>query len=235
MPTIETCISPELIDLYDISTKNIVVVDIFRATSCMVTALGEKATSMKAVPTVEECLAHKEKNYITAGERDGVKIPEFDLGNSPLGYIDFNVEGKKVCVSTTNGTWAIEKAKGGKQIIIGAFLNLKAVADYLKSLNEDVLVLCAGWKGKFNLEDTLYAGALADQLGFETNCDSTFTAIELYNNSKENLTDYLRQSAHAKRLGTLHAHANEDIVFCTTLDKYPIVPVIKDGEIITQA
>jgi 2-phosphosulfolactate phosphatase len=229
MKTIDICLSPDLMHLYDVSDKAVVVVDILRATSCMTTAFAHGIESITPFAKLDDCLAMKSKGYFTAGERDGKKVEGFDLGNSPFEYMEENLKGKKIAFTTTNGTQAIAKSAGAKEIIIGSFLNLSAVADYLKNLPYPVLVVCAGWKGKVNLEDTLFAGALVELLKDHTepDCDAPLAAQHLYNMAKQDLFYFLKESSHVKRLAKLNIY--KDIQFCLTCDQYNLVPVLRDG------
>lgn len=141
--------------LYTVEDKSVVVVDILRATSSMVTAFAHGIESIYPVAKLEDCRAMKAKGYLIAGEREGEKVADFDLGNSPFEYMTENLKGKQIAFTTTNGTQAIAKSIGAKEIIIGAFLNLSAVAGHLIKSNNNVLIVCAGWKGKVNPK-TLY-------------------------------------------------------------------------------
>lgn len=164
MRQVEVCFSPDLIHLHDLSGKTVVVVDIFRATSTMVAALSNGITEIRTFSSLEKCKAMAEKGYLIAGERNGQTADGFELGNSPIAYLDGKYAGKRLAMTTTNGTVAIEKSHGANQIIIGAFPNLTATVAYLQNLEQDILIHCAGWKGRFNLEDSLYAGALCKSL-----------------------------------------------------------------------
>lgn len=232
MKTIDVCLSPDLMHLYPVSDRVVVVVDILRATSCMVTALAHGVKSIRPFANLEECRAMKAQGYFTAGERNGEKVDGFDFGNSPFEYMNENLKGQKIAFTTTNGTQAIAKSQGAKQIIIGSFLNLSAVGEYLKNGNDNVLVVCAAWKGKVNLEDTLFAGALVERLKdhIKPDCDAPLAAQRLYNLAKKDLVDFLKDSSHVKRLNRLHIH--KDIAFCVTPDQYSIVPKLVDGELI---
>lgn len=229
MKTIDVCLSPELMHLYSVEEKSVVVVDILRATSSMVTAFAHGVDGIYPVAKLEECRAMKTKGYLIAGERDGEKVADFDLGNSPFEYMAENLKGKQIAFTTTNGTQAIAKSIGAKEIIIGAFLNLSAVAAHLIKSNNDVLIVCAGWKGKVNLEDTVFAGALAEKLKsqFTDACDAPLMARHLYNAGKSDMAKFLSESSHVRRLNRLNIH--EDMEFCLTIDKYSIVPVLKEG------
>jgi len=232
MKTIDVCVSPDLMHLYNVSDRTVVVVDIFRATSCMVTAFGHGVESITPFASLNSCLAMKAKNYITAGERDGKKVDGFDKGNSPFEYMGDKVKGKKIAFTTTNGTQAIEKAKGAQKIIIGSFLNLSSVAKYLLFGENSVLVVCAGWKGKVNLEDTLFAGAVVERLKnhIEPDCDAPLIAQRLYNQAKDNMVEFLQDSSHVKRLNRLNIY--KDIEFCLTPDQFNVLPRLKDGVLV---
>lgn len=231
MKKIEVCLSPDLIHLHDLKGKIIIVVDIFRATSTMVTALANGVQSIRPVEDLDACRNLQVEDYLIAGERDGKPAEGFELGNSPLSYINNSYSGKKMAMTTTNGTVALERAKeGAAEILIGAFLNLQATADYLKEKSNDILVLCAGWKGKFNLEDSLYAGALTAALGIKSDCDGALAMETLYHETKTDLNGFLRKASHAKRLQNYNIEA--DIDFCLTLNTYDIVGKMLNGEIV---
>lgn len=229
--TIDVCVSPDLMHLYDVKNTTVVVVDILRATSCMTTALANGIKSIRPFAQLEDCLAMKSHGYFTAGERNGEKVEGFDLGNSPFEYMKENLRGKKIAFTTTNGTQAIAKSLGAAEIVIGSFLNLRAGVEHLKKDNHPILVVCAGWKGKMNLEDTIFAGAVVEHLkGHATPvCDAPLAAQYLYNQAKNDLVGFLKNSSHVKRLNKLDIH--KDIEFCLTPDKYDVVPILKDEEL----
>jgi 2-phosphosulfolactate phosphatase len=230
---IEICLSPELIHLHDITGKSVVIVDIFRATSTIVTALANGVLSMTPIVNLEKCKSMSDKGYIIAGERNGNKEDGFELGNSPLAYLNGVYDGKKIAMTTTNGTIAIEKSKSGSsEILIGSFLNLQTTANYLLEKENDVLILCAGWKGKFNLEDSLYAGALSSKLSnyFEIEDDAIFALKNLYEQNSKHLRLFLNQASHVKRLQ--NQNIEKDIDFCLQVDTYTILPKLKGDELV---
>jgi 2-phosphosulfolactate phosphatase len=236
MRDIEVCLSPELIHLFDLQDKLIVVVDIFRATSTMITALANQVECIVPVADLEICRTYRNQGYIIAGERNGLPAEGFELGNSPLSYLNHAFAGQKIAVTTTNGTLAIEKSKAGSaEILLGSFLNLQATANYLSHKDHDIIIHCAGWKGKFNLEDSLYAGALIDALDqtHSSDCDGALAMRSLYQAKKESLAPFLNQASHAKRLRSNHIEA--DIEFCLTLDKYDIVGKLLDNLLIGES
>ena len=208
------------------------VVDILRATSSMVTALAHGARQIRPVAQVEACLALQPQGYLIGGERDGQKVAGFDFGNSPLEYQQSDWQGQSLAMTTTNGTLAIERSKTASQLIIGAFLNLTAVADYLRQQSEDVLVVCAGWKGHFNLEDTLFAGALAEHLSGHCTLsgDAALMAHHLYQCAQPDLSSFLATSSHGQRLQSLGAQS--DIDYCLKVDQYAVVPRLEGGHLV---
>lgn len=228
MRTIDVCLSPDLMHLYKVPQHSVVVVDILRATSCMTTAFAFGVDSIYPFAQLNDCLAMKSKGYYTAGERDGKKVDGFDLGNSPFEYQHPKLKGQKIAFTTTNGTQAIVKSLGAKEIIIGAFLNLSTVVDHLRKSANDVLVVCAGWKGKVNLEDTLFAGAIVEKLkdSLVAACDSPLASQHLYNQAKNDLPRFLSNSSHVQRLARLNI--SKDIEFCLTPDQYNVLPVINE-------
>jgi len=232
MKTIDVCLSPELMHLYDVQDKAVVVVDILRATSCMITAFAHEVQSIKPVADLNDCKKMKEFGFITSGERNGEKVEDFDKGNSPFEYMGEDIKGKKIAFTTTNGTQAIEKAKHAQELVIGAFINLSAVAEHLKKSKNSILVLCAGWKGRVNLEDTLFAGALIERMTGDVvpDDDSPIAALHLYQKAKGNMVEFLNESSHVKRLSRLNIY--KDIEFCLTADQYKVVPVLKDKDLV---
>jgi 2-phosphosulfolactate phosphatase len=229
MKTIDVCLSPDLMHLYPVHDRTVVVVDILRATSCMTTAFAHGIKSITPFAKLEDCLAMKAKGYYTSGERDGKKVDGFDLGNSPFEYMNQKLKGQQIAFTTTNGTQAIAKSIGAQEIVIGSFLNLSAVVEHLKQGSSNILVVCAGWKGKVNLEDTLFAGAIIEHLGntIEPECDAPLAARHLYREARHDMVDFLKDSSHVKRLGKLNIH--KDIEFCLTPDLYQVVPLLKEG------
>ncbi|HXA02089.1 MAG TPA: 2-phosphosulfolactate phosphatase [Cytophagaceae bacterium] len=232
MKNIEVCLSPALLDLYGVENKVVVVVDILRATSCMTTGLAHGLKSIIPVASLDECSNLRAKGFIAAAERDGKMADGFDLGNSPFSYMDKSLVGKSVAMTTTNGTQAISKSLKAEEIIIGSFLNKTSVINYLLAQSSDVLVLCAGWKGQINLEDTLFAGALVEGVGkeFASENDSAMTAYTLYQAAKGDLSKFLSNSSHVRRLRKLNII--KDIDFCLQSDVYHVIPILKGGELV---
>lgn len=232
MKTIDVCLTPDLLHLYNVEDKIVVVVDILRATSCMTTAIAHGVESIVPVASVEKCQAWQQQGLLAAAERNGIMIEGFDLGNSPFSYMNPEIKGKSIAVTTTNGTQAISKSQRAKKLIIGSFLNLSAVVSFLQNQAEDILIVCAGWKGRFNLEDTVFAGAVAERLTaqFTAACDSTLAAVSLYHAARHNLMSFLSNSSHVQRLARLEIH--EDVEFCLTIDRYDAIPVLHGKKLV---
>ncbi|GAA3981916.1 2-phosphosulfolactate phosphatase [Mucilaginibacter dorajii] len=225
------CLTPALLPLFNVEEYIVVVIDIFRATSSICYGIENGAEAIIPVSQVEECSAYREKglDYLLAAERDGKVVDGFDFGNSPFSYTAEKVAGKTVVLTTTNGTHALHLSRAAKKIVIGSFLNLTALSTWLSAQNENVLLVCAGWKNNFNLEDTLFAGAVIDQLksnDFELD-DAAIAAYDLYQAGKHDINAYLKKTSHGERLKKLGIE--KDIEFCLQVDVTTAIPVL-DGE-----
>lgn len=224
---VEVCYSPALFPVYYSSNNCVVVViDIFRASSAIVTAFEHGVKSVIPVATTTEALEYKSQGYLVGAERQGEIVQGFDFGNSPFSYMNGNLRDKEVVLTTTNGTKAIHRASAADKVIVGSFLNLTAVCDYLESLNKDVLLLCAGWRNRYNLEDSLFAGAVVEKLSqnsiFSGLSDSAIAAKYLYNSAKEDMNAFLKISSHRKRL--MRLNLEKDIEYCLQLDTTAVIP-----------
>lgn len=233
-PGLEVCLSPALLHLYDTNGAIVVIIDIFRATSTITAALHNGAESVVPVATVAECI-NIGKNLpgsITAGERDGKVAEGLQYGNSPLEYPRDFIKGKTLVLTTTNGTRLLHMVKGASEILIGSFLNLSALCDYLIAKNTKVLLGCASWKDRFNLEDTLFAGAVVNRLqhAFEINCDGARAAKHLYAQSQGKYIEFLTDSSHYRRLSAFGLQ--HDMEYCATADLHPVVPYLEGNKII---
>ncbi len=232
---ISVCFTTAQFKKYADGVSTVVIVDILRATSVISTAFEYGIETIIPVKTLEEALLYKNKDkHIIAAERNTLVIEGFDYGNSPFHYINSNVKGKILALTTTNGTKAIHLAKEHK-VITASFINIDAVANYLQEDNNDVIILCSGWKGCFNLEDPIFAGALSEKLlashQFSSTCDSMQAAIQLYASGKNNLFDYLSNSAYRNRNNT--DALIKDTQFCLNPTiKSSIVPIFINGKLI---
>ncbi len=227
---LHVCLTPALIPLFKVEDYIVVVIDIFRATTSICYGIDNGAEAIIPVSQVEECLAYQEihPEYLLAAERNGEVVSGFDFGNSPFSYTKEKVNGKTVVLTTTNGTHALHLSRNAKKIVIGSFLNLTTVCDWLKDQHENVLLVCSGWKNNFNLEDTLFAGAVTDQLkgNFRID-DAAIAANDLFEIAKDDLSGYLAKTSHSERLKQLGIE--KDIAFCLNVDLTTAIPVL-DGE-----
>ena len=233
---IRICLTPALYPIYRDGNSIVVIVDIFRATSAICTALHHGMTSVIPVAAIEEAKNYPGNGYIVAAERGGEVVDGFAYGNSPLSYRNNpEVVGKKLVLTTTNGTQAIAAAEDAAALCVGAFSNITALSSWLVKQQKDVMILCAGWKNRLNLEDTIFAGALTRLLlnqGFALDIDSdaALTALTLYEQSKEDIHRFLEPSSHRQRLSKLNLH--DDIEYCLKWDTTSVVPVLINGELI---
>jgi len=233
MKKIDICLTPELIHQHDLTGTVVVVIDILRASSSITTGIAHGVKAIRPVESLGECRELKLKGHIGAAERGGKKVGGFDIGNSPFSYMNPEFEGKKIAMTTTNGTETLRKSKGALQVLIGSFLNYSALLTYVERLPCDILLHCAGWKGKVNMEDTLFAGAIVFGLKqmFEYNSDVPLMAANLYKQARNNLKSAIEGSSHVSRL--LNLGLEKDIDFCLKFDEYKIIPVLK-GDYITK-
>lgn len=231
---VEVCFSPYSFPLFYNPEAIVVVIDILRATSAICTAFHYGVKEIIPVATVEEAKRYKDKGFLAAAERHAEVVDGFDFGNSPFSYMNQRVKGQTIALTTTNGTQAIDAAKEAYKVVIGSFLNLDILNQWLLQQNKDVILLCAGWKNKFNLEDTLFAGAVARTLqekgNYETFCDSTLSAKILYDKAENDLYAFLETSSHRKRLQKLNLE--KDIRYCLQKNITPVIPVLEKGKLV---
>jgi 2-phosphosulfolactate phosphatase len=231
---LEVCLTPALIPLYKVEDYIVVIIDIFRATSSICYGIENGAEAIIPVAEVEECAAYREKGseFLLAAERNGEVVEGFDFGNSPFSYTPEKVGGKTVVLTTTNGTHALHLSRAAKKVVIGSFLNLSALSAWLGNQQEDILLVCAGWKNNFNLEDTLFAGAVVEKLqdaDYKLD-DSAIGANDLYLAGRDDINGYLKKSSHSERLKKLGIEA--DVAFCLQVDQITAIPVLEGDKLV---
>jgi 2-phosphosulfolactate phosphatase len=236
-PTLYTSFSPALLHLYDVSNAVVVIIDVLRATSTIATVLYNGAKSVIPVDSVSRCIEiSKQIQGITAGERDGKIAEGLEYGNSPFEYPKDFIEGKTLVLTTTNGTKLLHMAldRGAKQIITGSFPNQDAVCNYLLAQNLPVILACAAWKDRVNIEDLLFAGAVINKIkeSFDINCDSSQVAETLYTKAKKDLYGFMKagNASHFVRLSNYGLE--KDIRYCLTPNTAPVLPFYEDGKLI---
>lgn len=237
MQKIETILTPALFPFRTMNDTHICVVnDILRATTSICTAISNGAKAIIPVRTIEQAKEYKDKGYLVAGERIEKTFPFADWGNSALEFTKERVCGNEIVHSTTNGTVAISIAREGnpQEILIGAFCNLSCLSDYLVAKGKDVQIFCSGWKNTPALEDTVFAGALAEKLlqsgKFENKNDSTNLALALWREAKSDLRAYMEKASHIHRLRKYHMDDVFDYTF--QIDTCNVVPKLEQNKIV---
>lgn len=230
---LHVCLTPALIDQFDVSQGVVVVIDILRATTSMCVALDNGADCIVPLEGIEETAVYKEKGYLIAGERSGEQISGFDMGNSPFSFGKEVVDGKRIAMTTTNGTKAIKAAqeRGAKEILIGSFCNMSALVQWLIEKNEPVCLLCSGWRDHVNLEDTIFAGAMARKLrfNFKRYQDTVLMAESLFISATNRKRHFFYNSSHFQRL--IHLNLQEEVKFALRRDTHPVIPILIGDEL----
>ncbi len=213
-----------------------IAVDVLRATTTMATVLAHGGEAVQFFSDLDK-LVEVSENFpadkrLRAGERGGAKVPNFDLGNSPLECKQELVEGKRLFISTTNGTRALQRIQDAQTVITGAFVNLTSVVEYLaKNKPENVWIVGSGWQGSYSLEDTACAGAIAHHLLENTKLsiddvvgnDEVVAAMALYSQWKDDLLQMFKYASHGKRL--LGLDCNDDLKYCSQIDTLDVLPM----------
>ncbi|MFN2314199.1 MAG: 2-phosphosulfolactate phosphatase [Bacteroidales bacterium] len=231
---LEICFTPAIFDAHADSEAVVVVVDVLRATSSICTAFANGVSEIIPVATVEEAREMKGKGYLLAAERDGFVLDFADFGNSPYNFTAEKVKGRTVAYSTTNGTGIMKRASECHDVVIGSYLNISALCSWLEGLERKVIIVCAGWKSRFSLEDAVCAGAMAERLllggRFTTNCDSVHAATDLWKEAKDDLMGYIEKAAQRSRLRD--KGLDECLEYCHTFDVTDVIPVVRNGRLV---
>ncbi|MEO5648865.1 MAG: 2-phosphosulfolactate phosphatase [Ginsengibacter sp.] len=238
LPFIHTVLSPALLNLYDITDSIVVIIDVLRATSTIATALYHGAKEIIPVDSVAECIKlGKQLEVITAGERDGQIAEGLQYGNTPFQYTAEFIKGKTLVLTTTNGTKLLHMAlaANANKIITGSFCNISAVCDYLTSQNKNVILACSAWKNRINIEDTLFAGAVINRIknAYQINCDASQIAETLFLQANGDLLNFMKEknASHFHRL--MGFGLEEDIRYCLTMDSANVLPLYKNGRLVS--
>ncbi len=231
--TIDIVMCPEMIEAYSERPKLCVVIDIFRASTTMITALANGAKEIFPLADTEEAMVRAGQGHLVGAERNVARCDFAALGNDPLEYTPDKVSGASIYFTTTNGTRTIHRCiERGHEVIIGGFINIDAVAHYCRG--REVLCVCAGWQGKYCIEDSIYGGALADRLaGSHTPAsDAARVMSEIWAIHRHDLSEYLRHSDHFPRME--RAGKAEAMEYCLTenvTDAIPHASLCSDGRI----
>jgi 2-phosphosulfolactate phosphatase len=224
--------TPSPVDELALRERTVVVIDVLRASSTIITALANGAREVIPASTVEAAMKIAGNlgpdQALLGGERNGRTIPGFDLGNSPAEYVASRVQGKSIIFSSTNGSQAMVKARYAAELVIGAFLNMAEVAAFVRERSKDFVVLCSGRNGGFSLEDTVCAGMLIARVAEELDpvlSDSAVAAMSLYRSLGRGILKMMRGSDHGRYLEEIGFGG--DIRYCAGVDTLPVVPLLE--------
>jgi 2-phosphosulfolactate phosphatase len=221
-----------------LSNRTVVVIDVLRATSVIVHALSQGAEEIIPVKTVEEAFQvakiFPQNTTLLGGEKETRRIEGFDLGNSPQEYMAERVRGKRLVLSTTNGTKAFHFVPSAADILIGSFFNIGETAKRCSGLDRDLLIFPSGDEGNFSLEDTLCGGLLIDRIIKRGKkplalSDASHAAHILYQRFEVNLVEAFCLSRHGREL--IDCGHGDDLPYCAQIDITNIVPIFKEGVI----
>lgn len=231
---VDIIISADDIKREKIMDKSVVVIDMLRATSVIVTAINNGCRKVIPVVSIEEALnmADKDKlGHILGGERKALKIEGFDCSNSPLEYTSEMVKDKIIIITTSNGTRAIKGSEGARNILIGAVINAAAIAKKLIELNNDIVIVNAGTYGEFSIDDFLCSGYIIECLVKDVDVELTDIAKTAHYLYKKNPNlEFIENASHFKRIKELNLE--QDLIYCCKKDIIDIVPEYLNGQII---
>ncbi len=231
-PILRVCLSTALIPTFEVRDYIAVVIDILRATTSFSVAMDRGVSEIVPVRSLRECRRLGPQGYLTAAERGAAKVPGFDFGNSPYEFLQADLKGQKLAFTTTNGTRALWAVRQAKEVVAGAFVNMSQLLAFLRQRAQPVLLVCSGWKDHVNIEDTLFAGAVATELEseFRIDDDATLIAMSLYQQAEARKRYYIQHSAHFDRLVALGMQ--RDVKYALRRDLHPVLPYYRDGVLI---
>ena len=234
----EVFITGQSVPAEKVEGHTVVVIDVLRACSTIVTAMYNGARDVVSVPDLDQAgkIASNldQASYLLGGERGGFRIEQYHCGNSPLEYTRDRVQGRTIILSTTNGTVAMHKGQDAKNLLIGCFLNIDRIVEAIRELENDLTIICAGQKHRVSLEDTLCAGYILDRLwdGQRTEgvSDTALIAFSLYYRNRMHLEATLRQGSHARWLAS--KGFEDDVDYCFQFNSLPVLPYYRETRIV---
>lgn len=231
--TIQVFLTPGEVDLAAVSDATVVVVDVVRATTSMVEALANGARAIYPTASTEEAVRLASSlgrdETILCGESRGLKVEGFDLGNSPAEFAREVVEGKRLVMSTTNGTVALTRVHEAARVVVGAFANLGAVAAAVAD-DPHVVVVCAGRQGRFALDDALCAGHLLRRMAGDREMNDGARAVWELAGVLEPDAATLALTEAGMAVTALGLEA--DLQICAQVDRHAVVPELRDQALI---
>ncbi|OJV35517.1 MAG: 2-phosphosulfolactate phosphatase [Bacteroidia bacterium 43-41] len=223
---VDICLSPALYPFYQKENDVVVVVDIFRATTTMCAAFNNGAAAIIPIADIELARKYKSEGFLVGAERKTRRVEFADFGNSPFEYSQEKVSEREIVFTTTNGTRAIDAAKDCGQLLIGAFSNIDMLTDKCLQWGERIIILCAGWNNKVNIEDTLFGGAFVEKLSEKAEValesDAVRIALGLWESAKDSPLDYIKNSDHYRRL--IANGVERDAAYCLRQNTVSVVP-----------
>jgi len=232
--SLEVILSPPLFQFRKTFKNHIVVVvDILRASTTICQAIANGVDEIIPVSSINKAKEYKNNGFVVAGERGGQKLDFCDYDNSPLTFTNRKIQDKKIILTTTNGIRAIEMAKNEEMVVVGSFSNLGYLSEWIVKQNKNVVIFCSGWEDTISLEDTVFAGALSDNLlktGYKIISDSVYLAVAVWENAKNDLAGFLKKGAHYKQL--IKPDTEDDFFHSVIIDSAPVVPALKDNSLI---
>jgi 2-phosphosulfolactate phosphatase len=230
---IDVLFTPDAIDELQFRDKNVVVIDVLRASTTIVTALANGAKEIIPVSSVESAMKISGNLFgdviLLGGERNGKLIEGFNLGNSPQEYTEEVVKNKSIIFSTTNGSQALVKSRYAKNLVVACFVNVSKVVEFVREINADVSIICAGKQGAFCLEDAVCTGMIihklreagAENLSFS---DSALASLTLYKNYDKNILNMIKKSEHGQYLSEIGY--GDDLKICAGVDTCAVLPIL---------
>lgn len=231
---VDVAFLPTDIKQHDLSDGICIVLDIFRATTSIVTAMANGCNAILPVSKIEDAhsLGKQINSPLFAGERQSIKIEGFDFGNSPYDFSTDKVQNRTIIMTTTNGTKAIQATEGSYLTLIGSFINAAAVCKQARQYGKDIVIVCAGTEQHFSLEDALCAGLLVHILSEEEDSimtDAALGARVMYDGAKSSIIAVASNSKNGKRLCDIDRV--NDIEYCLQLNTVSVVPRYNNGKI----
>jgi len=234
--------TPELTPIDYLPTCAIVI-DVLRATTTIATALNAGAEAVQTFSNIDQLIQVSDRwlpeKRLRLGERGGATVEGFDLGNSPLDCTPQRVQDRRLFLTTTNGTRALQRVQEATIVVTASLVNRQAVVNYLlETQPETVWLLGSGWEGGFSLEDTVCAGAIAhgliasDKIDVTVGNDEVVSAIALYRQWQDNLLELFHQASHGQRL--LRLDGLEDLKYCASIDLLDILPIQQEPSVLVK-
>ncbi len=231
---VEVYLTGHHIDDEDVRDRTVVVIDVLRTSTTIAAALSNGARYVVPASDLDDAGTIASNldpaSYCLGGERSGVKIEGYDFGNSPLEYDAVTVADKTLILTTTNGTPAIRRARHAAHLVVGGFVNASLATRFIREKALDTVIVCAGWRNRVSLEDTLCAGMILDELwqGIEPaeSTDTSHIAFTLYRHEKNDIAAAVRRSRHGKRLASMGL--SQDVEYCASMNTLAVLPAYGD-------